>query len=70
MGILGPEIAAAVFDTVERAEEGWALLADAEIPATVVTDPGMLGDRSVRITVNREDLAEAQRILAPLVTGQ
>ncbi|KAA3638191.1 MAG: hypothetical protein DWP92_06620 [Armatimonadetes bacterium] len=68
MGILGPEIAAAVFDTVEKAEEGWALLSDADIPATVITDPGILGAFSVSILVQRDDLDDAQKILAPLVT--
>ncbi len=68
MGILGPEIAAAVFDTVEKAEEGWALLNDAEIPATVITDPGMLGKFSVSLLVQRDDLERAQEILTPLMS--
>ncbi|MCZ7532232.1 MAG: DUF2007 domain-containing protein [Acidimicrobiia bacterium] len=67
MGILGPEIAAAVFDTVEQAEKGWALLSEADIPATVITDPGMLGKFSVSLLVQRDDLEAAQTILAPLV---
>lgn len=68
MGILGPEIAAAIFDTVERAEEGWALLNDANIPAAVITDPGMLGKFSVSLLVQRDDLERAQRTLAPLMS--
>jgi hypothetical protein len=67
MSILGNDIAAAVFDNVETAEEGWALLTDADIPSTMVTDPGMLGRYSVQLVVDRDDLGEAQKVLAPLV---
>jgi len=68
MGILGPEIAAAVFDSVDKAEEGWALLSDANIPAVVITNPGMFGAFSVSLLVQRSDLAAAQSILAPLIS--
>jgi hypothetical protein len=67
MGILGPDIAAAVFKDVDTAEEGWALLNDADIPSTMITDPGMLGSYSVQLMVDREDLGRAQEVLAPLV---
>ena len=67
MGILGPEISAAVFDDVKDAEEGWAMLNDADIPSAVITDPGMLGAYGVQLMVNREDLDRAQAVLAPLV---
>jgi hypothetical protein len=67
MGVLGPDIAAAVFKDVDTAEEGWALLNDADIPSTMVTDPGMLGSYSVQLMVDREDLGRAQEVLAPLV---
>lgn len=67
MGILGPEIAAAVFKDVDTAEQGWALLNDADIPSTMITDPGMLGAYSVQLMVDREDLDRAQEVLAPLV---
>ena len=67
MGILGPDIAAAVFDDVAIAEEGWALLNDADIPSTMITDPGIFGAYSVQLMVDREDLTRAQEVLAPLV---
>lgn len=67
MGILGNDIAAAVFTERSLADEAWGLLADADIPATIVTDPGMLGAYSVQVMVDRGDLEAAQRILAPLV---
>jgi hypothetical protein len=67
MGVLGPDIAAAVFKDVDTAEEGWALLNDADIPSTMITDPGMLGSYSVQLMVDREDLGRAQEVLAPLV---
>ncbi len=67
MSILGNDIAAAIFDNVEDAEEGWAMLTDAEIVSTMVTDPGILGKYSVQLVVDRADLEAAQKVLAPLV---
>ena len=67
MGILGNDIAAAVFSDRDLADEAWGLLVDAEIPATIVTDPGMLGAYSVQVMVDRSDLEAAQVVLAPLV---
>jgi len=67
MGILGNDIAAAVFTDRGLADEAWGLLVDAEIPATIVTDPGMLGAYSVQVMVDRSDLEAAQAVLAPLV---
>ena len=67
MSILGNDIAAAVFDKVDDAEEGWAMLTEANIPSTMVTDPGILGRYSVQLVVDRGDLAAAQKVLAPLV---
>jgi len=67
MSILGKDIAAAIFDNVEDAEEGWALLTDADIVSTMITDPGILGRYSVQLVVDRDDLAVAQQVLAPLV---
>jgi hypothetical protein len=69
MGILGPDIAAAVFDDVETAQEGWAMLTEAEIPSTMITDPGILGRYNVQLMVDRSDLEAAQRVLAPLVNA-
>ena len=63
-------VAAAEFDDRSQAEEAWALLSDAGIPANVETDPGPLGRRVVtRVYVHRRDLDEAQRVLTPYVTG-
>ena len=67
MSILGNDIAAAVFADVKTAEEGWALLTDAGIESAMITDPGMLGRFSVQLMVDRSDLGEAQKVLAPLV---
>lgn len=67
MGMLGPDIAAAVLKDVDTAEQGWALLNDADIPSTMITDPGMLGAYSVQLMVGRKDLDRAQIVLAPLV---
>ena len=67
MSILGKEIAACIFDNVDDAEEGWAMLTDAGIPSTVITDPGILGKYSVQLVVDRADLDAAQKVLAPLV---
>lgn len=67
MSILGNDIAAAVFDNVEDAEEGWSLLTDADIVSTMITDPGILGRFSVQLVVDRADLEAAQKVLAPLV---
>ena len=67
MGILGPDIAAAVFKDVDTAEKGWALLNEADIPSTMITDPGMLGAYSVQLMVDRDDLGRAQVVLAPLM---
>jgi hypothetical protein len=67
MGILGNDIAAAMFDNVEDAEEGWALLTEADIVSTMITDPGILGRYSVQLVVDRSDLTAAQKVLAPLV---
>ena len=67
MSILGNDIAAAVFDKVDDAEEGWAMLTEANIPSAMVTDPGILGRYSVQLVVDRGDLAAAQKVLAPLV---
>jgi hypothetical protein len=67
MGILGKDIAAAVFTDRDLADEAWGLLVDADIPATIVTDPGILGSYSVQVMVDRGDLEAAQAVLAPLV---
>lgn len=70
MSVLGPDVAAAVFDDTDTADEAWSLLVDADIPATVIVDPGMLGAYTASVMVERARLEEAQRILAPFVNAQ
>ena len=70
MSILGDDAAAAVFDDRADADEAWGLLADAGVPATVVTDPGMLGAYRVMVVVSRDDLDRAIEILAPFIAGR
>lgn len=70
MGVLGEDISAAMFADREPAEQAWSLLNDAGIPAAVITDPGPFGaPYRVHVMVDRADLDEAQRIIAPLVRG-
>ncbi|MDJ0791269.1 MAG: SPOR domain-containing protein [Acidimicrobiia bacterium] len=70
MSILGDDAAAAVFDDRADADEAWGMLADAGVPATVVTDPGMLGAYRVMVVVSRDDLDRAIEILAPFIAGR
>ena len=67
MGALGDDIAAAVLPSREKADEAWGILADAGIPATVVTDPGILGKYELLLMVDRADLAAAQQALGPFM---
>ena len=70
MNVLGDDISAAMFADHEPAEEAWALLNDAGIPAAVITDPGTFGaPYRVHVMVDREDLEQAQRVIAPVVEG-
>ncbi len=58
----------AEFAVRELAEDTWAMLSDAGIPASVVRDPGALGTTPVtRVLVARRDAAEAQRLIAESV---
>ena len=63
MDILGPFATAGLFANRELAEEAWDVLTEAGIPATVVTDPGILGKYSVSVEVEREDLDRAVVVL-------
>ena len=63
MHILGPFATAGLFSNRELAEEAWDVLTEAGIPATVVTDPGILGKYSVSVEVEREDLDRAVAVL-------
>jgi hypothetical protein len=50
------------------AEEAWAALDEAGIPASVVTDPASLGSSPVtRVYVARISAEEAQRVIASIV---
>lgn len=70
MSILGEQAAAAVFDNRADADEAWGILADGDVPATVITDPGMLGAYQVSVVVDRSDLEQAQQLLAPFMQGK
>jgi hypothetical protein len=63
MNILGPFASAGLFASREAAEEAWDVLSEEGIPATVVTDPGILGKYSVSVEVEREDLDRAVAVL-------
>ena len=67
MGALGDDIAAAVLPSREKADEAWGILADAGIPAMVVTDPGILGKYELLVMVDRDDLEAAQEALGPFM---
>lgn len=69
MSALGESTAAAVFDNRDDADEAWSLLADAGIPSTVITDPGMLGAYRVEVVVDRSDLEAAQKTLASFINS-
>ncbi len=58
----------AEFDDRSRAEEAWSRLQDADIPASVDSDPGLLGGAAVtRLMVEAPRVADAQRLIADLV---
>ena len=67
MSLLGDQAAAAVFDNREDADEAWGLLAESGVSSTVITVPGILGAYQVSVVVDRSDLDEAQRVLAPFM---
>ena len=64
MNVLGPQVSAGLFTDQETADKAWGALSDAGIPAAVITDPGLLGKYEVYVMVERDDLDEAQRVLA------
>ncbi len=58
----------AEFSDVAPADEAWAILDDADIPASVVTDPAAFGSPEVtRIYVTRIDVQRAQALIAEVV---
>lgn len=60
-------VAAALFDDRDRADEAWGRLAEADIPASVITEPGIMGAYQLRVMVHREDLDRAQQLIADLI---
>lgn len=67
MGLLGDDVAAATFTSREEADDAWGVLADEGIPATVLTDPGILGAYKVSVMVSRSDLERAQAAIAKTI---
>jgi hypothetical protein len=60
-------VAAALFQDRERADLAWGRLAEADIPASVITEPGIMGAYYHRVMVQRENLDAAQAEIADLV---
>jgi hypothetical protein len=60
-------VAAALFQERERADLAWGRLAEADIPASVITEPGIMGAYYHRVMVQRENLDAAQAEIADLV---
>jgi hypothetical protein len=63
----GDLVAAALFTDRDVADEAWGRLLEADIPASVITEPGMVGAYRLNVMVERKDLDEAQRLIADLV---
>ncbi len=60
-------VAAALFTERDVADEAWGRLVEANIPASVITEPGMVGAYRLNVMVERRHLDEAQRLIADLV---
>ncbi len=60
-------VVAALFDDRDLADEAWGRLAAADIPASVITEPGMVGAYRLQVMVHRENLEQAQALIADLV---
>ena len=59
-------VAAALFEDRDLADEAWGRLAEADIPASVITEPGIIGAYRLNVMVHREDLDKAQALIADL----
>lgn len=58
----------AEFDDRSVAEEAWAVLGEADIPANVLTEPGTFGTPILhRVEVERPNVPTAQALIAHLV---
>ena len=64
MNVLGPQVSAGLFTDREMADKAWGALAAADIPAAIITDPGLLGKYELCLMVERDDLGRAQAVLA------
>lgn len=64
MNLLGPQVSAGLFTDREMAEKAWAALTEAGISSAVITDPGLLGRYELYLMVERDDLDDAQAVLA------
>jgi hypothetical protein len=60
-------VAAALFQDRDLADEAWGRLEHAGIPASVITEPGIMGAYQLKVMVRREDIDEAQRLIADLI---
>lgn len=60
-------VAAALFTDRDVADEAWGRLLEAGIPASVITEPGMVGAYRLNVMVERKDLDRAQHLIADLV---
>ena len=60
-------VVALIVEDRATADEAWGRLAEADIPASVVTEPGIMGAYRHLVQVHREDLDRAQRLLIGLV---
>jgi hypothetical protein len=60
-------VAAALFTDRDVADEAWGRLVEADIPASVITEPGMVGAYRLNVMVERQDLDRAQHLIADLV---
>lgn len=64
MNVLGPQVSAGLFTDRDMADKAWGALAAEDIPAAIITDPGLLGKYELCLMVERDDLDRAQAVLA------
>lgn len=61
----------AEYSDVDSADEAWAELEEAGIPASVVTDPAQLGSPTVtRVYVESPNVDAARAVVAELLDGR
>ena len=59
-------VVALMVEDRSKADEAWGRLADAAIPASVITEPGIMGAHRHLVQVHRENLEQAQALLVDL----